>query len=476
MNKLTLVNNIKLVIALQCIVCVDATAGAYVFADEINGADIITHPSNYTGNNQSTLTVKVCIDSNSLNATEMEYSVQNNIDAFNQMVPTTANVKSGSNNNIPENYVDFESVALHELGHCLGLAHPNAASESGATGNNQNHTRATDGANNNFDFNAGADGIVGSSDDNRGDDVNLMWFRKSNNNPFTIDTIIDSTTYSNLASNLPSGHSFAVNADRTVSTNVYSLMKTEAVMQQGTYDDEAQRTLGHDDVATLLYAASGIDEQQTGGGKTRDNYTLVLEYVGISNSSTCDITMSMTTTSGFAACTTDGVGVEGNHARVTSASIEFGNGFNWFFNSETPPDADGDGLSDDDEAAIGTNPNDPDSDDDGLSDYEEVITYGTLPNDSDSDDDFINDYDEVINGSDPNDDTSWPNFADGDFAPSGAPDGIINAADYLIAQRIALGEIDATSLELSHGDLFPPGSPDGMIDTSDLILLLKLIQ
>ncbi|MBT8135135.1 MAG: hypothetical protein KJO03_11540, partial [Gammaproteobacteria bacterium] len=82
----------------------------------------------------------------------------------------------------------------------------------------------------------------------------------------------------------------------------------------------------------------------------------------------------------------------------------------------------------------------------------------------------------VNNGSDPLDPLSWPNYADGDLAPLGSPDGLINAADYLIAQRIAIGDLAATSLELSHGDLYPAGAPDGIINTSDLILLLKLLQ
>lgn len=139
-------------------------------------------------------------------------------------------------------------------------------------------------------------------------------------------------------------------------------------------------------------------------------------------------------------------------------------------------DDDNDGLSDVDEATYGTNPLLQDTDGDLLSDGDEVNVYSTLPNSPDSDGDFINDGDEINNGGDPLDPLSWPNFADGDIAPLGSPDGVINAADYLVAQRIVLGEIAATSLELAHADLYPAGSPDGVINVSDLILLLKLVQ
>jgi len=71
---------------------------------------------------------------------------------------------------------------------------------------------------------------------------------------------------------------------------------------------------------------------------------------------------------------------------------------------------------------------------------------------------------------------SWPNYANGDLAPLGSPDGLINAADYLVAQRISLGEIPITSLQLAHGDLYPEGSLDGVINVSNFILLLKIIQ
>lgn len=551
-------------------------AGAYIFAGEGNGLDVITHPNTYTGND-GVVTVRVCIDPASLNATDMEYSVQNNIDTFNQMTPTLGNVKRGGNNNIPSGALDFESVSLHEIGHCIGMAHINAASESGLTGDNQNYTKATDGVAGqdiipaNFDLDAGADGVIGSSDDIRGNDENLVWFRKENNDPFTMDAVIDSTTYSRDLADLPTGHTFAANADRAVSTHL-GYTKTEAVMQQGTYPDEAQRTLGHDDVATLRYAASGINELENDGNNpnAQDNYTINLVYGGIS-SSNCDIRMSMKSDAdGLAVCKAGGAFMASGHIRITTASIEFDDGFNWFFNSSNaapvlaavgnltltendvlvvpvsasdsngdglvlssvglPPfvslfdngdgtgtvtispvlgdasndsftltvtddgspvlfddevieitvvalDTDLDGISDYDEINIyGTSEILADTDDDSLNDYQEIFVYLTLALDADSDNDLLSDGIEVNNGTDPNDILDWPVLADGDLAPLGQPDGLINAADYLLLQRIVLGDLGITNLELSHGDLYPPGSPDGLINVQDMILLLKLIQ
>jgi murein DD-endopeptidase MepM/ murein hydrolase activator NlpD len=59
-----------------------------------------------------------------------------------------------------------------------------------------------------------------------------------------------------------------------------------------------------------------------------------------------------------------------------------------------PTDRDGDGLTDDREAALGTNPDHPDSDNDGLRDGDE-ITWGANPLDNDSDDDGLSDGVEV---------------------------------------------------------------------------------
>ncbi len=66
-----------------------------------------------------------------------------------------------------------------------------------------------------------------------------------------------------------------------------------------------------------------------------------------------------------------------------------------------PTDSDQDGLSDDEERILGTDPNSTDSDNDGLFDREEVKVYGTDPLNPDTDGDGYKDGDEVKNGYNP---------------------------------------------------------------------------
>jgi hypothetical protein len=88
-------------------------------------------------------------------------------------------------------------------------------------------------------------------------------------------------------------------------------------------------------------------------------------------------------------------------------------------------DSDTDGLVDIDEVNIhGTDPNDSDSDADGLTDGAEVNSYATDPLDPDSDHDGATDGAEIATGSDPLDSSSTPaqvaqaidTFEDGDFS------------------------------------------------------------
>lgn len=68
-------------------------------------------------------------------------------------------------------------------------------------------------------------------------------------------------------------------------------------------------------------------------------------------------------------------------------------------------DSDNDGLADDAEPAIGTDPNNPDTDGDGRADGDEIgpRRVVTDPLDPDSDDDGVDDGDEISVGTDPND-------------------------------------------------------------------------
>jgi choice-of-anchor B domain-containing protein len=141
-------------------------------------------------------------------------------------------------------------------------------------------------------------------------------------------------------------------------------------------------------------------------------------------------------------------------------------------------DQDGDGLSDVFESSIGTSPVLADSDVDNVSDFDEVAFDGDETAYTPGQD--LNPLSTDTDGDTFQDDTDpLPllfNDQDGDLAPLGLPDGVVNAADYLIALRIVLGEVLPTELEYAHGDVYPPGAPDGVIDLSDAILILHFAQ
>jgi hypothetical protein len=305
-------------------------AGPFIFAGEAYGTDLILHPTGYTGSGGQ-IELNVCLQPGTANQAAMEQSVRNIVAVYNQLLPTTGNIRFGI---IPGSAVDFESVALHEVGHCLGKAHVNLASESGLSEANQDYTKSTDGGPpNQFNLGVGADGVRGSGDDVRGDDVNLHWFRMANNNPFTLDyATVDSTTYARDLADLPAGHLFAANGNRTVGASVLNTPNTEAVMQQGTYFGEIQRTLTPDGVATLRYAMSGLDEI----AGTADDYTFHLNF--IETTVGCDLKLQFSTDVGLAYCGVSGSSISGDHWEITSAEMYFGEEYTWFFNSATPCD------------------------------------------------------------------------------------------------------------------------------------------
>ncbi len=304
-----------------------ARAGAFLFASDGNDVDVIAHPVGYTGSGGK-LDVTVCVDPGSPNADEMLLSLDNVVERFNELQPQTGNLASGTNNNVPNGRIDFESVLLHEVGHCIGLAHVNLASESGLTGDDRNYTKSTDGGDG-YDLDRGADLVRGSLDDMRGNDENLHWFRKLDNNPFDIAAVVDTTTYSRDLADLPAGHGFAANGDRAVAIAL-GVPGTEAVMQQGTFTDEAQRELAHDDVATLRLAMSGLDEREGGG----DDYTLNL--ISLGKAASCDLIIAFDDQqTDFAQCDVFGAYASfPDHVRIVNPRIYFNDQYSWFFNDQ----------------------------------------------------------------------------------------------------------------------------------------------
>lgn len=306
---------------------------AFVFAGTTNGINIVTHPIGYTGAG-GTITVTVGIDPTSAFAADMVISTQNVIDKFNNAISTTNNIDFSV---ISPTQVDFESVLLHEMGHSLGLAHCNLATESGLTGADRNYTKSTPGPDGVYGLNPGPDGIIGSADDIRGDDINLNYFKTADNDPFSIDAIVDQTTYSRDISNLPLGSSYSTNPDRDVSA-LLGAPNTEGVMQQGTFSSETQRSLTADDVAGIKYAMSGIDEISG----TADDYNLVLTYAGLTDSA--DIVIDFDNSEASFAISSSGASfISTDHLRITNNNIYFNTGYNWFFNdvpssSPQPPD------------------------------------------------------------------------------------------------------------------------------------------
>jgi hypothetical protein len=125
-------------------------------------------------------------------------------------------------------------------------------------------------------------------------------------------------------------------------------------------------------------------------------------------------------------------------------------------------DIDGDGQTNAQEQALGTDPYNPDTDGDGLTDGQEVTVYGTAPLIPDTDGDGLTDGEEV--------NTYGTNPAvsnKGDLAPSGSPDDQINVSDLMMLMRF-VGQLQVPSAsELVLGDV----NSDGVLDVRDVLLL-----
>lgn len=308
-----------------------ASAGAFIFAEDY--PDAVTHPQVYSGSGGERPDLTVCLDRsvNSSLTSEAEPAVIKAIDTWNRGRSLGAdNYALNNATDIASGY-DFESVLLHELGHCQGLNHVNHASESGFNDPQANGTKSGAGADGVLNQAAGSDGIHGSRDDLRGDDLNLHWYLRGQNNPGLFNAIADSTTMARELNFLPSGHRFAANADRSVMAAL-GFANSEAVMQQGTPPREAKRHLHHDDLMTIRFARSGLNRVQGNS----DDYRYQLRYVGrLSNPSNadCNVRIRIDTSTGFAVCGVSATAINGNTSqwRITQAQIAMNSQINWYY-------------------------------------------------------------------------------------------------------------------------------------------------
>ncbi len=134
--------------------------------------------------------------------------------------------------------------------------------------------------------------------------------------------------YTRDLANMPGGHTYPANAGRAVGT-LLGAPDTEAVMQQGQGSDEDQRALQSDDVATLMFGGTGLDETVGGG----DDYTIKLVYAGMTTA--CDIVAKSDTITSFASCAFGGVFLtpDFTHIAITSGTFRYNpNAVTWYFN------------------------------------------------------------------------------------------------------------------------------------------------
>ena len=127
-----------------------------------------------------------------------------------------------------------------------------------------------------------------------------------------------------------------------------------------------------------------------------------------------------------------------------------------------PVDSDNDGLTDDEEIALGTDPNNPDTDGDGLTDGEEVNTYGTSPLLVDTDDDGFTDFEEIEAGSDATDPTSTPS---GSIPPD--PRTVAPELD----MRVATDMFSASEFLYEGPQAIQTGVADGTIEASQIAVI-----
>jgi hypothetical protein len=325
-------------VAVVCLLLCAPPALAGAFLTNINigqQVNAVNHPLLYVGNGGE-LTVRVCLDPAIADVDARESAVERALATWSAMLPESDNIET----DVPMGEADFETVILHELGHCLfGLAHPNLGMRVEDTTLGF-ATNSEPGSNGVFEIGVGDDMQPGSTDDSRGDDVNRVWFYKADNYPYLWTSPVDETTYSRDPADLPPMSTFAANPNRLAGPVAQPpVSNTEAAMNGFAVLEEARRELQHDDVATVLYAASGLDEK----AETSDDYTVNIVYRGQTTEG-CDVLIEDIPAGGGTVppnaagfCDVDAIGIGGAdpHFRIAGlARLQVSDNFDWFYGSE----------------------------------------------------------------------------------------------------------------------------------------------
>ena len=290
-------------------------AGTFNGAGETLGVDLVMHPLGYDGTG-GTLELTVCVDPSAPNAAAASATLSFAVETWNARQAASPNISTSAGVGAGE--IDFQSMVMRGLGLCLGLDDPSDSS---------GYTSATNGENDFFNRDDGLDDVPGTRDDLRGDDVNLMWFRFLDNDPFAVTAKVDSSTYTRNTVILPEGDTFAASPTRAVAMAL-GADSTESVMVATLLAGEAKRGLTADDLATLRYAESGLDE--TAG--TADDYQVSLNFLGLAES--CDLRLTFGLQAEPVACFGSRQQISGNHWRLMPFEWTFSTGVLWHFSGE----------------------------------------------------------------------------------------------------------------------------------------------
>lgn len=321
---------------------------AGVFLNDSAGK--VTHAGGYTGTGGERV-VNVCLDPGAMpaNGGDPAQATRNAIAEFNRFQAQLGNVTSAAGAGVPFNQVDYQSILMHELGHCTGLDHNvlgpaevGCSLGSMGTCNNSPTLFYTNTFPNIGLTNPGADGARATGDDVR-TVANRHWYRAGVNNPFLEPATADRTTHGQSGS-LPAGDLFAEAATSYSPCSAGSATSNTSAAngQPATSDvmfpvlciNNVVRDLAPNDRTSFRIARAGLD----GVAGNADDYTVRLNYLGTTQTG-CDLQIRFPAGNGGFFCSTSllvlGNGDEStgdNNPNAPAGVISLQRETTWFFN------------------------------------------------------------------------------------------------------------------------------------------------